>query len=150
MSGASCTPVLIVTLSVAHVTCELEGPNRSVFLVPRAYNKTYGRFLLCSDDGICPCECNYDLDEGCTCRDIDGSISISITKSPVSLLYPTTYIRNIQYYPTEETIYTDNCKDGPHETIPTCSWLSIGGEIQEDSQVRKLSVFFFVCQLQSM
>lgn len=89
----------------------------------------------CSDDGVCPCQCNYAVDEGCTCRDLKGTVSVGVTKSPVLLMYPLTYMRNVNYYATEEVVYTYDCEDGALAEIPTCNWLSIDNEIQDDSQV---------------
>jgi hypothetical protein len=59
----------------------------------------------CSEDGVCPCQCNYASDPTCACRDIDGRISIHVTKSDVRLLYPLTYAKTINYYPIEQVHY---------------------------------------------
>lgn len=76
------------------------------------------------------------MDPGCTCRDIDGSVTIHVTKSPVSLLYPLTYVRTVNYFPIEKVQYTNTCEDGALVENPTCGWYYIDGERAEDSQVR--------------
>jgi hypothetical protein len=55
----------------------------------------------CSSDGQCPCECDYSQAD-CSCRDLESSITIHVTKSPVSLLYPLTYRKTVNYYPIEQ------------------------------------------------
>ena len=99
-------------------------------------NKLEPRLLtLCSDNGVCPCACNYAVDASCTCRDLDGTVTITVTKSPVKVLYNLSYIKNVNYLATEETIVTENCEDQASAEIPTCSWLLLDGEIQAHSQV---------------
>ena len=93
--------------------------------------------LLCvSEDGKCPCSCDYAKDRGCTCRDLQGSITVSVTKSPVALLYPLTYTKTVNYYPIEKVEYTNKCRAGALETSPTCGWYYRDGEQVVDSQVR--------------
>jgi hypothetical protein len=89
----------------------------------------------CSEDGVCPCQCNYASDPTCACRDIDGRISIHVTKSDVRLLYPLTYAKTINYYPIEQVHYGGSCKDGALEPVPTCGWYLLDGEKIDDSQV---------------
>jgi hypothetical protein len=66
-------------------------------------------FHLCSDDGICPCTCNYAVHVGCTCRDLKGPVAINVNKSAVSVIYPGSYLRWVDQQPREETINTSSC-----------------------------------------
>ena len=54
-----------------------------------------------SEDGNCPCNCDYSTDKDCKCRDLQGSISITVTKTDAALLYPLIYARTVNYYPIE-------------------------------------------------
>ena len=54
-----------------------------------------------SEDGNCPCNCDYSTDKNCKCRDLQGSISITVTKTDAALLYPLIYARTVNYYPIE-------------------------------------------------
>lgn len=92
--------------------------------------------LVCSEDGQCPCTCDYSVDAACTCRDLQGSVTVHVTKSPVALLYPVTYLKTVNYLPLEKVQHADNCKDGDFEDNPTCGWYHIDGERATDSQVR--------------
>ena len=40
-----------------------------------------------SPTGECPCPCNYQIDQDCSCRDLSDPIRVSMTKTPVKLLY---------------------------------------------------------------
>lgn len=92
--------------------------------------------LACiSDNGKCPCDCDYSRDAGCTCRDLQGSITVSVTKSPVALLYPLTYAKTVNYYPIEKVEYTNQCRDGALIDSPTCGWYYRDGQRVTDSQV---------------
>ena len=104
----------------------------------------FHRMMLCSDDGFCPCACNYAVDASCTCRDLDGTVTITVTKPPVHVLYRLKYIRNADFHPYEEAIYMqDNCDDRPLEIasngLPTrngsCDWHSDSHGYKPHSQV---------------
>lgn len=69
--------------------------------------------LLCllprhSPDGSCPCPCNYQTDTGCTCRDLQSSISISLSKSTVWASYPMEYLQTFNYKPYEAVVRPSN------------------------------------------
>ena len=91
--------------------------------------------LLCSDDGVCPCACDYAVDASCTCRDLDGTVTVTVTKSPVNVRYNLGYIKDVNYLSYEEAVYSETCEDSAAAAIPTCNWFSYKGEIQADSQV---------------
>lgn len=93
--------------------------------------------LGCSEDGACPCSCDYAVDQGCACRDLVGPVLFTMDKSTVHALYPLTFIKNTPLDPYEETVFVDanTCVDGDDAEIPSCNWLSLDNEIQEHSQV---------------
>lgn len=84
---------------------------------------------------MCPCPCDYSRDATCTCRDLAGPVSITVTKSAVSLLYPLTYARTVNYSPIEKAVYKQDCRDGGLDDTPTCGWYLLDGQRVEDSQV---------------
>ena len=96
--------------------------------------------LVCSQDGKCPCSCNVAVDVGCNCRDLQGTISISVTKSPVALLYPITYLKTVNFYPIEKVQYTNNCNDNALVDSPTCGWYYRDGIRVPDSQARRIQL----------
>ena len=57
--------------------------------------------LLCSEDGRCPCSCDYVTDPTCGCRDIAGGLNVSLTKTPVYATYPLLYARSFNAKPYE-------------------------------------------------
>lgn len=61
-----------------------------------------------SPDGSCPCPCNYQTDTGCTCRDLQSSISISLSKSTVWASYPMEYLQTFNYKPYEAVVRPSN------------------------------------------
>lgn len=74
--------------------------------------------ITCSDDGVCPCACNYAVDASCTCRDLAGAIIVTITRPPVVAVYRMKGIRSADFRPYEEVIYMqDNCDDSPLELV---------------------------------
>lgn len=95
--------------------------------------------LDCSEDGVCPCSCDYSRDSACQCRDLEGALSIQVTKSAVSLLYPLLYARTVNYSPIEKAVYKQNCRDGALDDTPTCGWYLLDGQRVPDSQVRASS-----------
>ena len=40
-----------------------------------------------SPTGECPCPCDHQFDQDCSCRDLSDPIRVSMTKTPVKLLY---------------------------------------------------------------
>lgn len=93
------------------------------------------RCLCCSEDGVCPCSCDYSQDTSCSCRDLEGVLSVQVTKSAVSLLYPLIYARTVNYAPIEKAVYKQNCRDGALDDNPTCGWYMLDGQRVADSQV---------------
>lgn len=57
--------------------------------------------LCCSEDGKCPCSCDYVTDPTCGCRDIAGGVNVSLTKTPVYATYPLLYTRSFNAKPYE-------------------------------------------------
>jgi hypothetical protein len=57
--------------------------------------------LHCSEDGKCPCSCDYVTDPTCGCRDIAGGVDVSLTKTPVYATYPLLYARSFNAKPYE-------------------------------------------------
>lgn len=45
--------------------------------------------IACVDSptGQCPCQCSQE-DESCKCKDLEQSIRVGVTKTPVQLIYP--------------------------------------------------------------
>ena len=75
--------------------------------------------ITCSDDGVCPCACNYAVDASCTCRDLAGAIIVTITRPPVVAVYRMKGIRSADFRPYEEVIYMQTTV-----TIVHWSWSS--------------------------
>ncbi len=44
----------------------------------------------CSTTGSCPCGCDYTKDPGCSCRNLQQGIRVSLQKTPVYASYPLT------------------------------------------------------------
>jgi hypothetical protein len=56
----------------------------------RIYETEYFDFsIACVDSptGQCPCQCSHQ-DESCKCKDLEHSIRVAVTKTPVQLIYP--------------------------------------------------------------
>lgn len=81
-----------------------------------------------SGDG-CPCECNRDFDRTCRCTQLAEPVTITVTKSPVYLQYPLTYLGSVNGRPYEEIINTGGssgnraCEDRSAHASPTCGWV---------------------------
>lgn len=43
-----------------------------------------------STTGSCPCGCDYTKDPGCTCRNLQQDLRVSLQKTPVYASYPLT------------------------------------------------------------
>ncbi len=54
-----------------------------------------------STDGVCPCTCDYATDASCTCRDLQQTLVVTLTKTPVWASYPLTYLASFNYEPYE-------------------------------------------------
>ena len=55
---------------------------------------------------------------------LSSPIKITFSKTPVKVIYPSTYFQDFNYYPKEKIIKTTStkCKDSNTETEPTCGW----------------------------
>ena len=54
-----------------------------------------------SQDGVCPCTCDYVADASCTCRNLAGALNITLSKSAVYASYPLQYVQNFNFKPYE-------------------------------------------------
>lgn len=71
-----CTKKLVVAMTVEN---------------DKIYETDYLDFQIdCVDspNGECPCPCNHEIDQDCPCRDLMVPMRISMTKTPVKLVYP--------------------------------------------------------------
>jgi hypothetical protein len=84
----------------------------------------YSLVTSCSEDGICPCSCNYAVHQGCTCRDLKGPVAINVTKSEVAMLYPVSPTGTwVPYHIYEEAVNASNCNAaGAYPDPVTCGW----------------------------
>lgn len=55
----------------------------------------------CSPSGECPCPCNYATDADCACRDLQQTITVAATKTPVYASYPLTLRKSFNGAPYE-------------------------------------------------
>ena len=55
---------------------------------------------------------------------LSSPIKITFSKTPVKVIYPSTYFQDFNYYPKEKIIKTisTKCKDSNTEAEPTCGW----------------------------
>ena len=93
--------------------------------------------MSCSNDGTCPCACNYAVDAGCICRDLDGTVTVTVNKPPVSVRYKMgPWMTTVHQLPVEEPVYVDTCVDAAASATPTCGWWDHDWRgVQADSQV---------------
>ena len=63
-------------------------------------------------------------------------IKITFSKTPVKVIYPSTYFQDFNYYPKEKIIQTSSmsCKDSITDSNPTCGWAYLNGNKIKYSQ----------------
>lgn len=79
----------------------------------------------CSEDGRCPCSCDYVTDPTCGCRDIAGGLNVSLTKTPVYATYPLLYARSFNAKPYEvpamrQTVRPSDCTAARCRALSEC------------------------------
>lgn len=87
--------------------------------------KNWDASVECSQDGTCPCTCNYAKDSSCTCRDLQQAVNVRLAKSPVYNTYPLTYAQSFNFRPTEVCTVFPNLHQmfwrwGPGVQYPFC------------------------------
>lgn len=89
-----------------------------------------------SSTGRCPCSCDYAADAGCTCRDLNATVSVALTKSPVAANYPLTYRQQFNYKPYEVMLRPNSgsCSAGGGGSTPTCGYWYYNNVAQPNSE----------------
>ena len=67
---------------------------------------------------------------------LSSPIKITFSKTPVKVVYPSTYFRDFNYFPKEKIIRTSStsCSDSNTDSSPTCGWAYSDGEKIKYSQ----------------
>ncbi|PRW58208.1 generative cell specific-1 [Chlorella sorokiniana] len=76
-----------------------------------------------STTGSCPCGCDYTKDPGCSCRNLEQDIRVSLQKTPVYASYPLTAHRApFNGAPFEDAREVGKCEAGEYAQFPSCGW----------------------------
>jgi hypothetical protein len=117
----SCRNEIVVTLAISASS----GFDESV---------VFSLSCIGSSDGTCPCPCNYAVDPGCTCRDLEQPMQVALSKSPVFASYPMQYLQTVNYKPYEAIVRPSNHVCSASGSNPTCGYYFVGSSQVPDSQ----------------
>jgi len=109
-----------------------------------------------ADSAPCPCPCRYGADAGCSCRDLEAPLRVSVTKTPTYATYPLTYLRPFNYGAREAVVSTGTgwpsltCDAGALSSSPTCGWATTGSGLSVADRVPDSQGFCCDCSLDQL